>query len=184
MKIGFTGASGQGKTTTAERLLLYPEFIHFKYIKSTSRIAAQHGYAINESATPLSQLLITNSRIAAESQYTGHSYVSERTPLDSLAYTNVVSLKNGGWDDYYMAISEQIVQSYMSRYDFVFYFPLRLEVQGDIYRSSDPQFHIDVDLTIKLLLQLWDVKHYTLTKIDPQERVDEIRNYLYDERYK
>jgi hypothetical protein len=183
VKIGFTGASGQGKTTTAERLLLYPEFIHLKYIKSTSRIAAQHGYAINEAATPLSQLLITNSRIAAESQYKGHSYVSERTPLDSLAYTNVVGLK-AGWDDYYMSISEQIVQSYMGRYDFIFYFPLRLEVQGDLYRSADPQFHIDVDRTICFLLQEWDIKHYTLTKVDPQERVDEIRNYLYDRRYK
>lgn len=183
MKVGFTGASGQGKTTTAELLLDRPEFVHFKFIRSTSRIARSHGYTLNENATPLSQLLITNSRIAAESQYKGHSYISERTPLDSLAYTSVVG-REQNWDEYYMSVSEQIVKSYMTRYDFVFYFPRVIDVEGDEFRSHDPQFHDDVDDAIKYFLQEFGVPHTKIQSESPEERVDEIRFKLYNRRYK
>lgn len=183
MRLGFTGASGQGKTSTAERLLDAPEFVHFKFIRSTSRVAEKHGYSLNESATKLSQLLITNSRIAAEAQYKGHSYLSERTPLDSLAYTSVVGAREH-WDEYYLSVSEQIVESYMSRYEYIFYFPLKLRVQGDRFRSSDPKFHEEVDTAIRYYLQEFRIPYITLKSDKIDERVDEIRFKLYGRRYK
>lgn len=181
MKIAFAGASGQGKTTTAEGLLSAPEFMHFDFVKSNIRAALDAGYGLNEEATRLSQLLILSDKVGEEAKYNGHSFVTDRTPIDFFAHVNVI---NKNWDDYYYNVYQNLVIGGMQQYTHVFYFPFVLEVDENKYRSTDPKFHKRVDKEIQALLRDFEVPYTYMPNGSVEERVDFIRFKLWKEKYK
>lgn len=182
MKIGFTGSQGTGKTTLAKYMLKDKAFKDYSFVPSTARIAEAEGFKVNRDADPLSQLLTTVGRVTAEYAVDkmGLNTISDRTPLDSLAYTTYQF--NNVWTDfnskYYWQVSYDLVEKYMSEYDVIFYFPPYWEPKGDGLRDTDPQYQEDIDVLIATFLASMNVPHHMMIEGSTPDRVDHVKRLL------
>lgn len=180
MKLGFTGSQGTGKTTLAKHLVKQKEFKDYTFIPSAARVAEQEGFKVNRDADPLSQLLTTAGRITTEYEMwsTTSQTISDRTPLDSLAYTtyqfnNVWPEFNSG---YYWKVSYALVAEHMDNYDHVFYFPNFWAPTGDGVRDPDPEYQADIDALIITFLGTMALDYTIMPKGTNAERYDLVKS--------
>ena len=129
MKIGFVGSQGTGKTSLADELMTREYFKDYVFSPSSSRRLSSR-LGINQSASPFSQLAITVARVADEdrsSNYGRKNTLSDRTPLDSLAYTRFqrdeVWAPEDDEADICLEVSEGLVRRAMRDFDVIVYFP-------------------------------------------------------------
>lgn len=184
MKIGFTGSQGTGKTTLAKALLADSWFKdrNFVFVPSTARIAEKEGFKVNRDADPLSQLLTTVGRITAEYGVEDEvtSTISDRTPLDSLAYTTYQF--NEVWGDfnsvYYWKVSYDLVEKYMGEYDHIFYFPPYWAPKDDGLRDPDVQYQQDIDTHVADFLDAMRIEFYTMPPGETALRVDFVKKIV------
>lgn len=182
MRVGFSGSQGTGKTTLAKAMVRDPRFKDWKFVPSTARIAVEQGFKVNREADPLSQLLTTCSRITAEYRVTGDatSTVSDRTPLDSLAYTTYQY--NEVWTDFnskfYWDVSYDLVEKAMKEYDAIFYFPPYWVPKEDGVRSGDRQYQLDIDELVVTFFDSMGVSALSVPEGTNAERVDFIAKYI------
>lgn len=175
MRIGFTGAQGTGKTTVLKKI--QKANTGLTVVPSTARAAAAAGYAVNRDADPTSQLITTIGRIATEDRLhreTGAT-VSDRTPLDSLAYTTYQI--NHEWsrrekNDYYWEVSRDIVFEHMLKYDVLFYFPVFWAPKGDGLRDTDVKYQETIDGYIQTYLKVLNVDYFIMPDASANERLN------------
>jgi predicted nucleic acid-binding Zn ribbon protein len=122
VRVGFMGAHSTGKTTTVEEIMATHLLPRPVFVQSTSRDVGAAGYGINETASPLSQLLVTTGRVVKEDTIYEGNYshvISDRTPLDSLAYTMWSAVHTWKMDpqDIYLQYSTGLVVNHMKKYD-------------------------------------------------------------------
>lgn len=167
MKIGFFGAQGTGKTVLIEKMMGDPYFASYKNIVSRSRVANDAGLPINQEATRLSQLLVTTSRVAADLNTPG-SVMSDRTPIDSLAYSLYQQLyvwDEDPMDEFYWKTSFEIVAPAMAMYDHLFYFPVYWAPVYDGVRKTDPQYQKEMDSLMKKIADDMEVNYHTMPEL-------------------
>lgn len=131
MRIGFVGTQGTGKTSLANALMETEYFKNNDFIFSPSssrRLAGRLG--INQSASPFSQLAIMAARLGDEDAASNGgrlNVISDRTPLDSLAYTKYqfdhVWEEGDPEAEICLEVSTGLVARAMRDYDLVAYFP-------------------------------------------------------------
>ena len=180
MRIGFTGSQGSGKTTLAE--LVAEQFDGVTFVPSTARVALQQGYKINTEADPISQLLTTVSRIAAEYNARGHIILSDRTPLDSLAYTCYQYDKVWSEEEktgFYLDTSFAVVEQAMERYDHIFYFPPYFAPAADGVRSVNTDYQIRIDGYIRKLIKKFDLPVHEVPFTHPLARLEWLADILH-----
>ena len=153
MRIGFTGAQGTGKTTLLRAI--EKADLGFTVVPSTAREAIKAGFSLNRDADPLSQLVTTVSRVALEDnlyRITGKT-LSDRTPLDSLAYTlyQLTFVWEKRESDYYWNISQGLVLEHMHKYDHIFYFPPYFAPKNDGVRDDDVLYQKTIDGIIQVV---------------------------------
>lgn len=174
MRIGFTGSQGTGKTCVAKR---YAEEKGIYFVPSSARRVAAAGFKVNEQADELSQLLTTVLRITDEekAQRLYPATISDRTPLDSLAYTwYQISHKwvyNEPRTTLYWETTGAIVENHMRKYDKVFYFPVLWEPKGDGIRNTDRQYQVEIDRIILDFLREFKVPHVEMPNTTVSQRV-------------
>lgn len=177
MRIGFIGSHSTGKTSVALRV--NDLMNNVLYVPSASRKVLAAGGKLNREATKESQILTTVARVVDEqSAYesnAGKIILSDRTPLDSLAYTKY-SLDNiWGEDEFYWNYSDKFVRSAMLNYDLVFYFPVgRFAITPDGVRDPDEGYRTAIDEIILELLPNVDLLYPYIDMIDGSvaERAD------------
>jgi predicted ATPase len=178
-KIGFTGSQGTGKTTLAKGLLKDPDFADFVFVPSTARVAEKEGFKVNRDADPLSQLLTTVGRITAEYQAGGLT-ISDRTPLDSLAYTTYQF--NNVWHDfnssYYWKQSYSLVEKVMGDYNYVFYFPPLWAPKDDGLRDPDVEYQHAIDELVLTFIDSMGVPAIPVPAGDTASRVAFVKGQL------
>lgn len=175
MRIGFLGSHSTGKTSVADEIVKSRLLGDIAFVPSTARKINSFGYSINQQATPVSQFLVTVSRIVDEDIIASgnHDYtVSDRTPLDSLAYThwqakNVWQMEK---DDPYLTYSRELVLAHMKKYDFVFFFPVTWGLVSDGVRSDDDRYRVEVGGLMKSLADFYGVKYHTVPDVSPMGR--------------
>jgi hypothetical protein len=182
MFIGFTGSHGTGKTTTAEAL---EKISGWSFMGSTARTAAATGLPVNKDATELSQLLVTVSRANQVLSYdVSRTIVTDRTPLDSYAYTTYQAENMWTKDDsdlsmfWYLEQSKTLVRHSMQRYEKVFYFPVLWGPEDDGLRIQDVSYQRSIDERIRLLLQDMDIEYVKMPDGTPEERAFFIKAVL------
>ncbi len=148
MRIGFMGTHSTGKTATAEKLATYGDFV---FVPSSARRVAASGGKVNRQADRESQILTTLARaVDLEKAYQdspGKIILSDRTPLDSLAYTKYQA--DYIWDsddlsDFYWTYSSKFVYQAMRSFDRLFFFSAAslsliedgLREKDDLYRQQ------------------------------------------------
>lgn len=177
MKIGFFGAHGTGKTALVEAMREDQYFQHFSVIKSSSRAAREAGRPINQEANRLDQLLITLSRCIADLQTPGH-VMSDRTPLDSVAYS--LYQEANCWpedpvEEYYWETTLSLVKTVMPLYDRLYYFPIYWRPVADGVRLSDPAYQQRIDDYMRKVAKDLKVKFETVPDLSIAGRLGWIK---------
>jgi predicted ATPase len=182
VRIGFTGSQGTGKTTLAENSVDKIRLLKgdWKTVPSTARAAREAGYSINRDADPLSQILTTVARINAENKLadSGFSVLSDRTPIDSLAYTSYSF--NNIWKNsnkFYWQQSADLASHHMKSYDAVFYFPVYWGPDADGVRDTDPHWQIEIDHMIIALLEDFGIYSIVVPNLSIEDRVEWFVNH-------
>lgn len=175
MRVGFMGSHSTGKTTVAEEIVksrLLPDSV---FVPSTARKIAAAGYPANEQATEVSQILVTLSRIIDENTIASgnHAYTfSDRTPLDSLAYTfwQAEHVWQMPGDSPYLTYSRALVLDHMTKYDHIFYFPVEWDLVDDGFRSTDIKYRMEIGGLVKSLADFYGVRYHTMPNVSPMAR--------------
>jgi predicted ATPase len=174
MRVGFIGSHSTGKTSVAKYITeLDPKWT---FVPSTARKVAAAGLGVNRQADHMSQILTTLSRFVDESR--AHELnpdsMSDRTPLDSLAYTKYqidnVWIGND-LNDFYWDYSKKFVIEAMKNYDLVFYFPVdAFAMTSDGLREEDERYRSDIDGIIVELIRDLGIKVLSVPNGTIEER--------------
>lgn len=175
MRIGFLGSHSTGKTSVADEIVRSRLLDDIAFVPSTARKINSYGYPINQQATPVSQFLVTVSRMVDEDTIASgnHKYtVSDRTPLDSLAYTHwqARNVWNMQADDPYLTYSRELVLTHMKKYDHVFFFPVTWGLMADGIRSDSEKYRVEVGGLMKSLADFYGVQYHTVPDVSPMGR--------------
>jgi predicted ATPase len=175
--IGFFGSHGTGKTTTAD---IVSEKTGCTALTSKSRDVGEV-MPINREASHLSQLLITTARGNQAMHYSGTPglHVADRTPLDSLAYTQYQI--DNIWPethDIYINESKNLVRNTMWRYTALFYFPVTFHPEEDGTRDGDVNYQDAIDYYIRDFADELGFFYHTVPNGTAEERADRIIELL------
>ena len=174
MKIGFMGSAGTGKTTLMNACLKHPIFDEYSAQLSIARTVAAYDLPVNDKATPYSQLLLTVARCNMDLTNLNKNLISDRTPLDSLAYT--MYSRASIWEHtiasgFYWEQSYTLVQHCMKAYDLLVYFPIFWKVVADDVRIDDPVYQKEIDTNMKIIVNDMGLKVYPIINGNIQQRV-------------
>lgn len=185
MKIGFVGTQGTGKTSLAEELMRREFFNGFVFSPSSSRRLASR-LGTSQHANPFAQLAITVARVGDEdvaSLFGTRSTLSDRTPLDSLAYTKYQF--DNVWDQgdpeaqICMEISETLVRKAMREYDAIAYFPnYGWPLTDDGVRPQGEQYQNAIAKNCSEYLAKFGIKPYIVPNEPIDKRADAMVKWL------
>jgi nicotinamide riboside kinase len=181
MRIGFVGTHSTGKTALAKELLTREEFRDYAFVPSSSRVLSTR-LATSRDAMVADQLAITLARISDEETYSmggTRPILSERTPLDSLAYTTY-QVKNvwEGDHKWVLDVSEGAVKSAMRQYDLVCYFPVYWPVEDDGLRDQDEEYRKMINVYAMMWLTKFGIKPYVMQNTPVDKRADYLVSWM------
>jgi len=186
IKIGMMGAHGTGKTSMAQAMLDGP-FSSFSLVPSTARQIKAYGYPINREATELSQILVPLLRMVDEAEAFTNQHnrmykqglISDRTLVDSLAYTMYQNLHVWESGDLIENVTLRLAQMHINTYNVLLYFPIYWDNVDDGVRDPDEQYRRDIDNNIKTILELLGINYYTVPNVTPEIRADWLVQKIY-----
>jgi hypothetical protein len=174
IKIGMTGAHGTGKTSMAEAMLRTPAFRDSVLVPSTARQIKEYGYPINREATELSQILVPLLRMVDEYEAEPNAYnealISDRTLVDSLAYTmyqNDYVWESGALIEF---VSRRLTEMHMNSYSYVLYFPIYWDGVADGVRDPDEEYRRKIDNNVLSILELMNIQYLIVPNVSPEDR--------------
>lgn len=175
MKIGMAGSHGTGKTTMANAMVAHEQFSNLGLVPSTARQIKAYGYPINREASEISQLLVPVLRILDEYDAAFRpdaGIISDRTPVDSLAYTMYQNMHVWDNGDLIEHVAYRLAKMHMDEYDYVLYFPVYWNNVVDDVRDPDEEYRKEIDRLVLSSLEMLDVNFMTVPNITPEKRVE------------
>lgn len=176
IKIGMAGAHGTGKTSMANAMLQTEAFSKSVLVPSTARQIKEYGYPINREATELSQILVPLLRMVdeyeAEPKAANEALISDRTLVDSLAYTmyqNDHVWESGALIEF---VSRRLTEMHMNSYDYVLYFPIYWDGVQDGVRDPDENYRRSIDANILSILELMNIHYLQVPNVSPELRAE------------
>lgn len=176
IKIGMAGAHGTGKTSMANAMLKTEAFSKSILVPSTARQIKEYGYPINREATELSQLLVPLLRMVDEYENEAkaayEALISDRTLVDSLAYTmyqNDHVWESGALIEF---VSRRLTEMHMATYDYVLYFPIYWDGVQDGVRDPDENYRRTIDSNVLSILELMNIKYLMVPNVSPEQRAE------------
>ena len=173
MRIALIGAQGTGKTTILNELKNEPLFNNYEFITEVVRHFHKHyNIPISEKSTDVSQLIYFNKYF--EILNLNENFVSDRSLIDVLSYTLYVKDKIPKYVTDYMF---KIIEQYIIKYDYIFYFPIMFPVSSDGVRSNDKTFQRKIDSIMNSVIEyiegkIPNIKIYTISQLDIKDRVN------------
>jgi hypothetical protein len=154
---------------------------------SPARMALSLGLDVNRSADPFSQAMTMIANINKEYMVdpAADIVISERTPIDSLAYTfyqlrEVWKHLDVDFAEWYWNQLLILGTGSMDIYDHIFYFPAYFAPVGDGVRDNDREYQLDIDLLIKKLLDENDLEVHIVPDVDSEHRLEWFKEIMQD----
>jgi len=162
-------------------------FSSFSLVPSTARQIKAYGYPINREATELSQILVPLLRMVDEAEAFTNQHnrmykqglISDRTLVDSLAYTMYQNLHVWESGDLIENVTMRLAQMHINTYNVLLYFPIYWDNVDDGVRDPDEQYRRDIDNNIKTILELLGINYYTVPNVTPEIRADWLVQRIY-----
>lgn len=180
MKIGFMGAQSTGKTSTVESMKKLDFFKDFAVLESPSRRLAEKGLLVDGRTTPQQQMNMTLEKCAMDMKTAGTNCISDRTPLDYIAHTEVLFKNNvPGWEEISyeefcrIKAVKDVVEA-LEKYDHIFYFPIYWDLVPDGVRSLDEEYRHRIDEMMNMEAERFELKgslrYVQVPDASPEER--------------
>lgn len=138
MRIGISGAQSTGKTTLFRELQQTGIFKDYIWFESSIRdLAKNYGLTLNEESNDLAQIVITDHLALNAFMY--KFIVTDRTPLDSLAYTRALYYEARVCEATYRRCFEVAILA-QRLYDVTFYLEPEFPIEAREMRSASPEY--------------------------------------------
>lgn len=151
IKVGFMGAQGCGKTTSAYSLATDLKKDGYD-VYVLSEVARSCPLPLNEDATRESQLWILGKQMTREQSAKGQILIADRTVLDVFCY----GVRK---DKEFFETLVPFIKKYMTTYDVVFFLePSDEYLVDDGIRSTDKKFRDEIDTLITRYIRGMSIK--------------------------
>ena len=177
MKIGFCGTISVGKTTLVNALKELPEFADYHFATERSKYLRDLGIPLNTDSTLKGQLIFLAERA---SELLHKNMITDRTVIDVMAFSHLsTTIPFFISADLNKAVSELIRD-----YDYIFYVsPEGVELEDNGVRVVDSEYRMELDQTIKKLLEQHKSKLNTITGYSElsgttEERIQKIKQVM------
>jgi nicotinamide riboside kinase len=177
MKIGFCGTISVGKTTLVNALRELPEFADYHFATERSKYLRDLGIPLNTDSTLKGQLIFLAERA---SELLHENMITDRTVIDVMAFSHLsTTIPFFISADLNKAVSELIRD-----YDYIFYVsPEGVELEDNGVRVVDSEYRMELDQTIKNLLEQHKFKFNTITGYaelsgTTEERIQKIKQVM------
>jgi nicotinamide riboside kinase len=177
MKIGFCGTISVGKTTLVNALKELPEFADYHFATERSKYLRDLGIPLNTDSTLKGQLIFLAERA---SELLHENMITDRTVIDVMAFSHLpTTIPFFISADLNKAVSELIRD-----YDYIFYVsPEGVELEDNGVRVVDSEYRMELDKTIKNLLEQHKFKFNTITGYSElsgttEERIQKIKQVM------
>jgi len=177
MKIGFCGTISVGKTTLVNALRELPEFADYHFATERSKYLRDLGIPLNTDSTLKGQLIFLAERA---SELLHENMITDRTVIDVMAFSHLsITIPFFISADLNKAVSELIED-----YDYIFYVsPEGVELEDNGVRVVDSEYRMELDKTIKKLLEQHKFKFNTITGYSElsgttEERIQKIKQVM------
>ena len=177
MKIGFCGTISVGKTTLVNALRELPEFADYHFATERSKYLRDLGIPLNTDSTLKGQLIFLAERA---SELLHKDMITDRTVIDVMAFSHLsITIPFFISADLNKAVSELIRD-----YDYIFYVsPEGVELEDNGVRVVDSEYRMELDKTIKKLLEQHKFKFNTITGYaelsgTTEERIQKIKQVM------
>ena len=177
MKIGFCGTISVGKTTLVNALRELPEFADYHFATERSKYLRDLGIPLNTDSTLKGQLIFLAERA---SELLHENMITDRTVIDVMAFSHLsITIPFFISADLNKAVSELIRD-----YDYIFYVsPEGVELEDNGVRVVDSEYRMELDKTIKKLLEQHKFKFNTITGYSElsgttEERIQKIKQVM------
>ena len=177
MKIGFCGTISVGKTTLVNALKELPEFADYHFATERSKYLRDLGIPLNTDSTLKGQLIFLAERA---SELLHKNMITDRTVIDVMAFSHLsTTIPFFISADLNKAVSELIRD-----YDYIFYVsPEGVELEDNGVRVVDSEYRMELDQTIKKLLEQHKSKLNTITGYaelsgTTEERIQKIKQVM------
>ncbi len=177
MKIGFCGTISVGKTTLVNALRELPEFADYHFATERSKYLRDLGIPLNTDSTLKGQLIFLAERA---SELLHKNMITDRTVIDFMAFSHLsTTIPFFISADLNKAVSELIRD-----YDYIFYVsPEGVELEDNGVRVVDSEYRMELDQTIKKLLEQHKSKLNTITGYSElsgttEERIQKIKQVM------
>ena len=177
MKIGFCGTISVGKTTLVNALKELPEFADYHFATERSKYLRDLGIPLNTDSTLKGQLIFLAERA---SELLHKNMITDRTVIDVMAFSHLsTTIPFFISADLNKAVSELIRD-----YDYIFYVsPEGVELEDNGVRVVDSEYRMELDQTIKNLLEQHKFKFNTITGYSElsgttEERIQKIKQVM------
>ena len=177
MKIGFCGTISVGKTTLVNALKELPEFADYHFATERSKYLRDLGIPLNTDSTLKGQLIFLAERA---SELLHENMITDRTVIDVMAFSHLsTTIPFFISADLNKAVSELIRD-----YDYIFYVsPEGVELEDNGVRVVDSEYRMELDQTIKKLLEQHKSKLNTITGYaelsgTTEERIQKIKQVM------
>ena len=177
MKIGFCGTISVGKTTLVNALKELPEFADYHFATERSKYLRDLGIPLNTDSTLKGQLIFLAERA---SELLHKDMITDRTVIDVMAFSHLsITIPFFISADLNKAVSELIRD-----YDYIFYVsPEGVELEDNGVRVVDSEYRMELDKTIKKLLEQHKFKFNTITGYaelsgTTEERIQKIKQVM------
>ncbi len=181
MKLAFTGASGTGKTTIAEKLSSILEVpvnpVGSRYITKKMNLSSPYDVdAFGLRKEFQHRLLTEKSYWELDKASENQSYITDRTHLDNLIY----SIMHGC----VQTVDKQYIENavkFTEFYTHIVFFPLDvfIKTDDDSARMNNIEYQKTYETLLKVFLdRFFPNRYYTLTSVNENDRVAEVLKYL------
>lgn len=186
-RIVITGAAGVGKTTLAKKFVealneLSPDHEYEEITEVAKQLCEERGYENIYAVEDHFQFRhdVLEKQIALEDAIMerDHKFISDRSTLDCWVY-----FMRWSWTLAMVEDTEKYYQrcaSQAAKYDLIVYIPKMFNTVEDNFRWANETYQNQIDRVIKSTLFEWDLmdKTYTITADNPEDRVQELIEYL------
>ena len=164
IKIGILGTHGTGKTTLGHTIMSYLKENHF-IVGWVSEIVRDLPASVNDLSAFFPQYWVLNAQInkEIERQSNNNIIVTDRTVIDNFAYA-IKTANKDSISKKQLNVLATICKNWIETYDFLFYTQrTELSIEKDNFRSTKLKFQIEIDETIRKIINDWCISVFELS---------------------
>lgn len=178
LRLAFSGPHSSGKTTLLNALHSIDEFKDIDFLPEITRQIKERGFDINEAGTLDTQILVMAAHM--NNLLLHNRFIVDRSLIDGVVYTEYL-YEEEKVPQWFLDYCYDLLNTYIDRYDIIFYLPPEIPLADDGVRSTAKQFHEGVCRIFDEHIQQIQQTHphlITIVKGNGEQRIQIVRDAI------